>query len=126
MSLEDATTAELERVARLVAEALERAGIPWSPTEQPLDHDVAQVIVDDSDDDDRGVFVSWTLSVQENSAMHALVVEGDHANPAILQAGRRFEEALDRIQRVLRGAGIASVNPEDDFDPYMLKIVSAP
>ena len=126
MSLDQASDSELERVRGLVADALEAAGIRWQFTEKPQDHAVAQVTIDFGRDSGRGVFVTWEQSLAEHETLMRLVREGDHMNPLVLAADDAAQAANERLQAALSAAGIESEDAENDFDPYLLRILSAP
>lgn len=125
MSLEQASQQELERVAALVSDALSTAAVPWSYAGKPGDRAMAQITVDDHDDG-RGVYITWELSESEHVALMAVIDAGDFADPAVLDSGRQRQDGLNRVAAVLRAAGIETVDPEDDFSPYTLEVVSAP
>ncbi|MEU5155320.1 hypothetical protein [Glycomyces sp. NPDC021274] len=126
MSLDQASDDELERVRGLVADALESAGIRWQLHEKPQSYAVAQVTIDYGRDSGRGVFVSWEQSLAEHESLMRLVREGDHMNPRILAADDEAQAVNARLQAALRAAGIESEDAENDFAPYLLRIVSAP
>lgn len=126
MSLDQASDDELERVRGLVAEALEAAGIRWQFNEKPQSYAVAQVTIDYGRDSGRGVFVTWEQSLAEHESLMQFVREGDHMNPRVLAADDEAQAANARLQAALRAAGIESEDAENDFDPYLLRIVSAP
>ncbi|MFG3342521.1 hypothetical protein [Glycomyces sp. NPDC048151] len=125
MSLEQASPQELARIADLVSDALTAAAVPWSYAGKPGERESAQLTVDDADDG-RGVYITWELSEREHTALMALIEAGEFGDPAVLASGRKRQEGLDRVAAVLRQAGIETVDPEDDFNPYTLEVVSAP
>lgn len=125
MSLEQASSQELARVADLVTDALAAAAVPWSYAGKPQERESAQITVDDHDDG-RGVYITWELSESEHTALMAVIEAGDFGDPVVLRSGQKRQDGLNRIAEVLRRAGIETVDPEDDFNPYTLEVVSAP
>lgn len=126
MSLDQASDEELERVRDLVADALEAAGVRWQFSEKMQPYAVAQVTVDRGSDSGRGVFVTWEQSLADHEALMRLVRSGDHMNPLVLAADDNAQAANERLQAALSAAGIETADAENDFDPYLLRIVSAP
>jgi hypothetical protein len=126
VSLDQASDGELERVRGLVADALEAAGIRWQLDEKPQSYAAAQVVIDFGRDSGRGVFVSWEPGLAEHETLMRLVREGDHMNPLVLAADDKAQAANERIQAALREAGIETEDAENDFDPYLLRVVNAP
>lgn len=120
MSLDQAPDGELERVRGLVADALEAAGIRWQLSEKPQQYAVAQVTID------CGVFVSWEPSLAEHESLMRIVREGDHMNPRLLAADDEAQAVNERLQAALSAAGIESEDAENDFDPYLLRVTTAP
>ncbi|HEX2144431.1 MAG TPA: hypothetical protein VHG10_07985 [Glycomyces sp.] len=126
MSLDQASAEELERVRDLVGAALEAAGTPWQLGEKLQNHAVAQITVDYGHDSGRGVFVTWELGLADHEELLRISRESAGGDPRILASDDEQMAANERLREVLRRADIEAVDAENDFDPYLLRIVSAP
>ncbi|MEU6857667.1 hypothetical protein AB0B28_02135 [Glycomyces sp. NPDC046736] len=101
---------ELVAVADLVTDVLAAAGIRSTFDSGPGSEGRAYLIIDDGDNG-RGVYVTWTPAEGEPRASGG---ESVTAN------------AVERLQRVLRAAGIDAEETDPDFYPYYLEILRVP
>lgn len=118
MSFEHASQDELVAVADLVVGVLAEAGIRSTFDSEAGSESRAYLIIDDGDDG-RGVYVTWQLPDGGSG------VRRDD-DPAVLQAGRTKADAVGRLQRVLRSAGVEAAETDPDFFPFYLEILSVP
>jgi hypothetical protein len=117
MTFEQASQEELVATADLVVSVLEKAGIRSTFSPGPGAESMAYLLIDD-DDDGRGVYLTWQLSEAETATPR-----GDD-DPAILRAGRAKSAAVNRLQQILRTAGIEAEETDPDFHPYYLEVLS--
>lgn len=121
MNLDDANDEALDRVRDLVADALEAAGIQWRFSERLLEFAAAQITVDHGDDADRGVFVTWDRGLPAHEALYR-----PGAAPSALTLDAEMTAATGRLRSALRNAAIEAIDAKNPFDPYLLKVITAP
>jgi ABC-type transport system substrate-binding protein len=125
MNLENASREELVRIAELVHGTLESAGIACILGERSTDLPTANITID-ATPGEGSVFIYWDLGTEHHRRVRACIDQGDFQNPAVREAGAMHQAGIDRVAAVLRNAGIETYDPENDFMPFSLEVVSVP
>lgn len=112
---EQATTEELERIYELVCAAIEAAGMLLWNWPENRGRGSAHVERDDFDGG-RGVYVEWMSPPATGKA----------ADFGLDEAYEQLQYSMERLQEVLRAAGIEAEETDPEERPFLLEIVGVP
>lgn len=118
--------AALNALAEDVRDVLAEAGLPTTGDLAPGLRVGVRVEVDPGDDDAGGVWVAWRTHPQMALAAAVCVDEGRFDDPILTRQGDVLEAMQRALLEILTSAGFQASDPEHDYRPYELLVVSGP
>ncbi|THV41300.1 hypothetical protein [Glycomyces buryatensis] len=83
-----------------------------------------EVRIDSQDDAGRGVYLEWNLGAEIHNARVEAMLAQRFDDPIIWDSGAEQAAKTDEVAAILERAGVRTEDPENDFAPFALRVVS--